>query len=80
MRGGTARALAGYAVMNTPNRPKDPPAKGASPDTNPDGRMPHGIPKGAEDHDATGLPSSDRQETETAPIDNAEGKAKPSPS
>jgi hypothetical protein len=52
------------------NQPKiqtdDPPTEGASPDHNPTGNTPHGIPKGLEDHDAKGLPNSDRQAGETA--------------
>ena len=52
------------------NQPKiqtdDPPTEGASPDHNPTGDTPHGIPKGLEDQDAKGLPTSDRQEGEAA--------------
>ena len=52
------------------NQPKiqtdDPPTEGASPDHNPTGDTPHGIPKGLEDHDAKALPNSDRQAGETA--------------
>lgn len=55
--------------MNTPKvQTDDPPTEGASPDHNPDGTMPHGIPDGMEDHDATALPTSDRQKSETAPV------------
>ena len=53
------------------NQPKpqtdDPPPGGASPDHNPTGNTPHGIPKGMEDHDAKGTPTNDRQDTETTP-------------
>ncbi len=53
------------------NQPKiqtdDPPSEGASPDHNPTGNTPHGIPKGTEDADAKALPTSDRQASETAP-------------
>ena len=52
------------------NQPKiqtdDLPAEGAAPDHNPTGNTPHGIPKGLEDHDAKALPTSDRQDNETA--------------
>lgn len=54
------------------NKPKvqteadNPPTKGANPVTDPKPGMPHGIPEGATDADATGTPTSDRQETETA--------------
>ena len=53
------------------NQPKvqtdDPPREGASPDHNPTGNTPHGIPKGTEDHDAKALPNDDRKTAETAP-------------
>ncbi len=51
------------------NQPKiqtdDPPPEGASPDHNPTGNTPHGIPKGMEDRAATALPNDDRQASET---------------
>jgi len=57
------------------NQPKiqtdDPPPEGASPDHNPTGTTPHGIPKGMEDQDAKGTPTNDRQATETTPPDIA---------
>jgi hypothetical protein len=53
--------------MNQPKQPDDPPTHGASPATNPSGQTPHGIPKGAEDQEPKGRPSSDRAKTETAP-------------
>ena len=53
--------------MNTPARPPEPPVEGAPADHNPTGATPNGIPKGMEDEEATGLPTSDRQRTETAP-------------
>ncbi len=52
--------------MNQPKVQTDVPAEGASPDNNPSGDTPHGIPKGMEDHDAKGLPNSDRHEGEKA--------------
>ncbi len=53
-------------MMNTPKvQTDDPPPEGASPDHNPTGNTPHGIPKGMEDHEATGRPISDRGATET---------------
>ncbi len=53
------------------NQPKvqtdDPPPEGASPDHNPTGQTPHGIPKGMEDHEAKALPNDDRKAAETTP-------------
>lgn len=57
--------------MNTPKvQTDDPPTEGASPDHNPDGTMPHGIPAGMKDHDAMATPTSDRHQSETAVISN----------
>lgn len=54
------------------NQPKtqtdDPPPEGASPDHNPTGETPHGIPKGLKDHAPEGRPNDDRQATETGPL------------
>lgn len=54
------------------NQPKvqtdDPPPEGASPDHNPTGETPHGIPKGIKDQDPKARASDDRQATETAPL------------
>ena len=56
------------------NQPKtqtdDPPAEGASPDHNPTGETPHGIPKGTGEHAPTASPTGDRQASETAPLQN----------
>lgn len=56
------------------NQPKtqtdDPPPGGASPDHNPTGDTPHGIPKGTEDHKPKALPTDDRHASETAPLKN----------
>ena len=52
--------------MNQPKVQTDVPAEGASPDDNPDGTMPHGIPDGMEKQDATATPISDRGASETA--------------
>ena len=52
--------------MNTPQRPKDPPPEGASPDHNPTGSTPNGIPEGLEDAEPKARPTSDRAKTETA--------------
>ena len=55
--------------MNTPKvQTDDPPTEGASPDHNPDGTMPHGIPEGMQDQDATAYPTSDRQKSEVASV------------
>ena len=52
------------------NQPKvqtdDPPAEGASPDHNPTGNTPNGIPKGLADIKAAGPPNDARGATETA--------------
>lgn len=57
-----------FSVMNQPKvQTDDPPPEGASPDHNPTGETPHGIPKGTEDHDAKALPNDDRKTGETAP-------------
>jgi hypothetical protein len=53
--------------MNQPKQPANPPQDGASPDTNPSGETPHGIPKGIEQHEPKGTPTSDREKTESAP-------------
>lgn len=43
------------------------PTDGVSPETNPEGRTPHGIPEGAGDYDPAASPTGERFETETAP-------------
>lgn len=53
--------------MNQPKVQTDITEDGASPDHNPTGTTPHGIPNGMADHKATALPTSDRGATETAP-------------
>ncbi len=53
--------------MNQPKIQTDNlPSEGASPDHNPTGETPHGIPKGLRDADAVGRPSGDRLASETA--------------
>jgi len=59
--------------MNQPKVQTEIPAEGAGPDHNPDGTMPHGIPNGMEDQDATGTPTSDRGASETAVKDSGKG-------
>ena len=59
--------------MNTPKRPDEPPTEGAPLDSNPTGTTPNGIPEGMEDHEATGLPHSERDKTETAPNEISKG-------
>lgn len=57
---GTAFHPECFNIMNTPQKPKDPPAKPPlAPEDN-------GIPEGAEEHDPKGLPDSGRHESETA--------------
>jgi hypothetical protein len=53
--------------MNQPKQPPNPPEGGASPASNPTGETPHGIPRGVEDHEPKGRPTSDREQTESAP-------------
>jgi hypothetical protein len=53
--------------MNQPKQPADPPHGGTSPDTNPTGNTPHGIPEGTADHEPKGRPTSDREKTESVP-------------
>ncbi|MGI4955831.1 MAG: hypothetical protein ACRYGM_28825 [Janthinobacterium lividum] len=52
--------------MNQPKIQTDITDEGVSPDHNPTGNTPHGIPNGMEDQDAKGQPNSDRQESEKA--------------
>jgi len=54
--------------MNQPKQPDDPPQGGTSPDANPTGTTPHGIPDGQSEHDAKGYPTDTRHDTETAPL------------
>ena len=55
--------------MNTPKvQTEDPPTEGTSPDHNPDGTMPHGIPEAMKGEKATAKPTSARHETEMAPL------------
>ena len=59
--------------MNQPKVQTDVPAEGASPDHNPDGTMPHGIPNGMEREDAKATPTSDRGAAETVVKDGNKG-------
>ena len=52
--------------MNQPKQPTDPPAEGTSVVHDPTGSAPNGIPHGEQDAEATGHPTSDREQTETA--------------
>ena len=54
--------------MNQPKVQTDVPEDGAGSDANPTGTTPHGIPEGQADHEATALPTSDRQAAEVAPV------------
>ncbi len=47
-------------------QPKDPPPQGAPPDHNPTGTTPNGIPDQDPSTEATGHPTSDREQTEKA--------------
>ena len=57
------------------NQPKvqtdDPPPEGASPDHNPTGETPHGIPKAIKDQAPEARPSDDRLANETGPLTGA---------
>ena len=53
--------------MNQPKiQTNDPPTEGASPDHNPTGNTPNGIPKGLADAKVSGRPNDGRLATETA--------------
>ena len=52
--------------MNQPKVQTDIPAEGASPDANPTGDTPHGIPKGMPEGDSSARPTGDRGASETA--------------
>ena len=55
--------------MNKPKVQEDVvPAGGASPMANPEGRTPLGIPVEVDEGDASAKPTSDRLETEIAPL------------
>lgn len=51
----------------TPPQHQGIPEEGANPVTHAPQGSPQGVPDGAEQGDAAGRPSSDRQQTETAP-------------
>ena len=55
-------------MPNTPTQPDDPPTEGASPDANTPGQGKHGMAHGQEKHDASGSPSDDRHDSETAAL------------
>ena len=54
--------------MNQPKVQTDISADGVSPENNPTGTTPHGIPETLAQEDANALPSSDRVVTEMAPL------------
>ena len=54
--------------MNQPKVQTDIPADGVSPENNPTGKTPHGIPEALMQEDANALPSSGRIATEVAPL------------
>jgi hypothetical protein len=61
------------------NQPKvqteadDPPVEGGNPDAHPMPGMPHGIPEGTTEAEATAVPDSGRQATEVAPAEKQPG-------
>ena len=59
--------------MNQPKVAEDVPAEGVSPDHNPTGTTPHGIPEGLDTEDAAGQPESGRLATETAVLGTEKG-------
>lgn len=59
--------------MNQPKVQTDVPAEGASPDANPTGDTPHGIPKGVAENDPRGRASDERLDSETAPLKTGGG-------
>ena len=67
-RDGTGSLYRCCISMNQPKVQTDVPAEGASPDANPTGTTPHGIPEGMEKQEAKATPTSDRGATETAPL------------
>lgn len=58
--------------MNQPKVQTDVPAEGASPDQNPTGKTPHGIPEELANEDPASRPSPDRMATETAVLKSGE--------
>lgn len=51
--------------MNTPQQPNDPPVEPNKVDPDPASPMQNGIPEGTKQDEATALPNSDRQKSET---------------
>ena len=70
-RGRWVRATGGhqgrFACMTEQKPHEELPPAGDHPAHNPTGKTPHGVRNGAEKHDSVGVPTSDRQQTETAP-------------
>ncbi len=63
---------------NTPKvQQDDVPAEGTSPDTNPEGRTPHGIPEGITESVPKAKPTNDRLATETAALNIEQDKQPP---
>jgi len=69
---GTHTDPACYRAMNQPKVQTDVPAEGASPDQNPTGKTPHGIPEELANEDPAGRPSPDRMATEIAVLKSGE--------
>lgn len=61
---------------NTPKVQTDAeiPVEGVSPDTNVEGRTPHGTPEQTSDAQAKGNPTNERLATETAAVNAEQGK------
>lgn len=63
----TTRARRRFTIMNQPKIQTDNlPPEGASPDYNPTGTTPHGIPEELAKSDVSGRPNDDRIASETA--------------
>ena len=71
---GTRRGLPCSGCMNQPKVQTDIPEDGASPDHNPTGATPHGIPEEMAAADAKATPTSDRGAAETATQSIEKGK------
>ena len=63
---GTGPGFGGLGRMNTPKQPQDPPVEPKKVDHNPGSPMQNGIPEGTKQAEATAVPDTGRQHSETA--------------
>lgn len=63
---GTAPGFGGLLRTNTPQQPKDRPVEPKKVDHDSDSPMQNGIPKGTKQEEATAVPDTGRQHSETA--------------